>query len=124
MEFEKILHIVVTCFIHVLECIGILIIMVGGLRTFISYVRSGFNADRHDIKLGFARSLAFSLEFKLAGEILRTVITKTISEMYVLGAIILLRAILTVVIHYEIKFETENERLEQEQEQLEQKQSK
>lgn len=116
-EFETILNIIVTCSIHVLECMGILIIIVGGIRTFLSYAKSAFHMDSHDIKLDFARTLAFALEFKLAGEILRTVITKTIDEMYVLGAIILLRAILTFVIHYEIKFETENEKLEKVQEQ-------
>lgn len=51
--------------------------------------------------------LAFALEFKLGGEILRTVITKNMNELYMLGAVILLRSFLTLVIHYEIKFESD-----------------
>ena len=98
--FEEILTTVVTYLIHILECMGILVIAL--------YLKSGFHSDHHDIKLDFARTLAFALEFKLGGEILRTVITKTFNEMYVLAAIIVLRAILTFVIHYEIKFDSQN----------------
>jgi len=39
----------------------------------------------------------------LAAEILKTVIVRNFDEMYILAAIILLRAILTFVIHWEIK---------------------
>ncbi|RHP35652.1 DUF1622 domain-containing protein [Lachnotalea sp. AF33-28] len=106
--FEEILTTVVTYLIHILECMGILVITIGAVKAFALYLKSGFHSDHHDIKLDFARTLAFALEFKLGGEILRTVITKTFNEMYVLAAIIVLRAILTFVIHYEIKFDSQN----------------
>lgn len=91
--------------VHALELMGIFVIIVGAVRTFIIYVRSRFDVGDSEYKLYFAQSLAFALEFKLGAEILKTVITKTMSEIYMLGAIIILRAILTVVIHYEIKIE-------------------
>lgn len=105
---EELLAFIVPYIISVLECMGVFIIALSGLTTFYQYARTKFHPDNHDIKLSFARNLAFALEFKLAGEILRTVITKQLDEMYVLAAIIVLRALLTFVIHWEIKFDTEN----------------
>ena len=46
-----------------------------------------------------------ALEFKLGGEILRTVVVRDMAEIMQVGAIILLRAALTFLIHWEIKNE-------------------
>ena len=43
------------------------------------------------------------LEFKMAAEILRTVLIQSLDELIMLGAVILLRALLSLLIHYEIK---------------------
>ena len=43
------------------------------------------------------------LEFKMAAEILKTVLVQSMEELYMLGAVILLRALLSLLIHYEIK---------------------
>jgi len=91
--------------IPVLEMMGVFVVAVGAVQSFYKYLRSGFKADNTELKLGFAETLAMALEFKMGGEILKTVITKTINEMWVLAAIIILRAILTFVIHWEIKQE-------------------
>ena len=56
-------------------------------------------------KESVTHSVALSLEFKLGGEVLRTVIVRTKSELVVLGAIIVLRGILTFLIQWEIKNE-------------------
>ena len=56
-----------------------------------------------------AETLALSLEFKMAGEILKTVVSHTIEELSILGAVIVLRALLTFLIHWEIKVERESE---------------
>ena len=42
------------------------------------------------------------LEFKLGSEILRTVVVRELREILLVGAIILLRAALTFLIHWEI----------------------
>ena len=47
------------------------------------------------------------LEFKLGSEILRTVVVRDLSEIAIVGAIILLRAALTFLIHWENKNEEE-----------------
>lgn len=43
----------------------------------------------------------------MGAEILKTVIIRTMDEIIVLGAIILLRAILSLLIHYEMKVDHE-----------------
>ena len=53
-------------------------------------------------RLQLAKGMALGLEFKLGSEILRTVIVREFREIWLVGAIILLRASLTLLIHWEI----------------------
>ena len=39
----------------------------------------------------------------MAAEILRTVLVQSMDELYMLGAVILIRALLSLLIHWEIK---------------------
>ena len=57
--------------------------------------------------------IPLALEFKMGGEVLRTVVVREWSELGILGAIIVLRAMLTFLIHWEIK----NEKRETQEEQ-------
>ena len=57
------------------------------------------------VKIMLAQGIALALEFKLAGEVLRTVTVRDWSELAILGTIILLRGAITVLIHWEIKTE-------------------
>lgn len=50
-----------------------------------------------------ANGLATSLEFKMAAEILKTVLVRDLNELVVLGAVVLLRALLSLLIHFEMK---------------------
>ena len=56
-----------------------------------------------NIKFQLAEGLATSLEFKMAAEILKTVLVRDLQELMVLGAVILLRALLSLLIHFEMK---------------------
>ncbi|MEG0307977.1 MAG: DUF1622 domain-containing protein [Clostridium sp.] len=100
---HNIIQTTIPIIIQILELMGTVVIVVAGIKAFYRFVLSLFNHVNYSIKVDFAQSLALALEFKLAGEILKTVIVKSFDEMYILAAIILLRAILTFVIHWEIK---------------------
>ncbi len=63
------------------------------------------------VRLKLAEGIALSLEFKVGGELLRTVVVRDWQELGVLGAIILLRAALTFLIQWEIRIEKRNEEL-------------
>ncbi|WP_394960771.1 DUF1622 domain-containing protein [Candidatus Allofournierella merdavium] len=96
-----------------LEFIGVGVIVVAALQGIYNYVR------RDPLtRLKLAKGMAMGLEFKLGSEILRTVVVRQFSEIAIVGAIIVLRAALTFLIHWEIK--TEEAQMEQE---LEQKQA-
>lgn len=86
----------------VLDLFGITILVFTALKSFIQWLR-------HDTKLRLklAHGIALSLEFKMGSEVLRTVVVHEWAELGILGAIILLRGVLTFLIHWEIRNEEE-----------------
>lgn len=105
---EGIVHDIVPEIIGVIELIGIFVITVGSLRAFVFYVRSLLYKNHFPVKLALGNSLALGLEFKMGAEILKTVIIRSTDEIYMLGCIIVLRALLSVLIHFEVKSEKEH----------------
>lgn len=103
--FELFFHSTITLIVHILELMGVAVILVGAVRDFFWY----FRGRAVNIRLDLARSLALGLEFKLGGEILRTVIVRELSEIAAVGAIIVLRAALSFLIHWEIRHIGEDE---------------
>ena len=96
--FETYFHYFITLIIHVLEIMGVVIILFGAVRDFFWY----FTGRSSNIRLDLAQSMALGLEFKLGGEILRTVVAREWNEILTVGAIIVLRAALNFLIHWEI----------------------
>ena len=86
------------------EFIGILVIIFTGIKGVINLIQKNPTT-----KLNLAKGLAMGLEFKLGSEILRTVVVRDLSEIVIVGAIILIRAALTILIHWEIKNEESHE---------------
>lgn len=97
---QQILNQLTEAAILIFEFMGIGVIVAAGFRGIFEYVR------RDPLtRLNLARGMAMGLEFKLGSEILRTVIVRDLKEMLVVAGIILLRAALTFLIHWEIKNE-------------------
>lgn len=93
---------VVAIAIHCFELIGVGIIIAAGVRGFIQHLRRD-----PSVRLKLAQGMALGLEFKLGSEILRTVVVRELSEVFLVAAIIAVRAALTFLIHWEIKSEEE-----------------
>ena len=91
--------------LHILEIMGIIVLTIGAFKGFYHYIKSLITKDYYSIQYQFATSMAMALEFKLAAEILKTVLVRTLDEIIILGSIILLRALMTLIIHWEIKQE-------------------
>lgn len=89
--------------ISILELIGIFVVVVSSINAFYHYIGNTFMKKEWPIKFELANGLATGLEFKMAAEILKTVLVREMSELLVLGAIIVLRALLSFLIHFEIK---------------------
>lgn len=94
-----------------IELIGILVIIYGVVRSIILFVLSGGNLMASDPKIDLARALSYSLEFKLAAEILKSVLIQTLDEFIILAAIVILRVILTYVIHWELETSEESKHI-------------
>ena len=108
MLFEHLNSTLIKIVIHLLEGFGIFIIIFASIKAFYKYAISFFNFNDDTIKIELAKALALGLEFKLGSEILKTVLIRSLDEMYILGAIIFLRVILTFVIHWEIEKDTKH----------------
>lgn len=89
--------------ISALEIMGILVVAWSGIYAFWEYIQVTFMKRSLDLQFHLANGLAIGLEFKMAAEILKTVLVRELSELLILGAVILLRAILSVLIHFEMK---------------------
>ena len=100
VHVHNLLSIVVEASILLFEYVGVLILIMSGLVGFIGYLKKDPLT-----RLKLAKGMAMGLEFKLGGEILRTVLVRDFTEILLVGSIILLRAALTFLIHWEIKNE-------------------
>ncbi len=84
----------------ILELCGIVVLLAAAGKCFVQWIRGA-----RTLRLDLAQGIALSLEFKMGSEVLRTVIVREWEELGILGAIILLRGVLTFLIHWEIKHE-------------------
>jgi len=83
-----------------LELFGIVVLVYTAFKCFIQWIRRSTS-----LRLDLAKGIALSLEFKMGSEVLRTVIVREWEELGILGAVILLRGLLTFLIHWEIRQE-------------------
>lgn len=91
--------------ILLIEMAGIVVIVISMVRGFIGFVRK----DEHT-RINLAQGIMLGLEFKIGSEVLRSVIVTTWNELGTLAAIILLRSLLTLLLHWEIGEEEKREK--------------
>lgn len=99
---HEMIELVLPYMISILELIGIIVVFWSGLHGFWQCLQNTFMKKKFDLQANLAKGLAMGLEFKMAAEILRTVLIQSLDELYMLGAVILLRALLSLLIHYEM----------------------
>ena len=97
-------YIVEICTI-LMELFGIAVLVYTAIKCFIQWIKK----DTRHLRLNLAEGIALSLEFKMGSEVLRTVVVRDWEELGILGAVILLRGLLTFLIHWEIKSERRDE---------------
>ncbi len=92
-------------FAYFLEFIGIAIIIIGSFRALIRLIQSLIKRIGFHVVIELGRALSLALEFKMGAEIIKTVIIHNLEELAILGFVVLLRAILLFIIHWEIHLE-------------------
>lgn len=98
--FESIFRVIIHFSILIVECVGVVVLLIACAKSVYGY----FTRAPH-VRLMLAQGIALSLEFKLGGEVLRTVTAREWNELTILGAVVLLRIAMTILIHWEIKNE-------------------
>ena len=109
MNLHHLLAQIIPNLAAVIEIVGVIVIIYGVIRSLYLFISSRGNLMASDPKLDLAKALAYSLEFKLAAEILKSVIIQTLDEFIILASIVVLRVILTFVIHWEIESSEKSE---------------
>lgn len=102
MLIEHLLEAVIPYITGSLELIGVAIIAISSIRGLFKLFMNGFNFKEDDIGIELAKSMTLSLEFKLAGEIVKTVVIRTLDEFIILACVAILRVVLSFVLHWEL----------------------
>ena len=105
---EKLIETILPSIISVLELMGIFVVSFSALHAFWEYLQTILLHREFDFKVELANGLATALEFKMAAEILKTVLVREMTELLILGAVIALRALLSLLIHFELRGEQEH----------------
>ena len=103
MVIEHVVELILPHIIAICELIGIVVVTISALKAFYQYLKQFITHKNTNFKVELAQGLASGLEFKMAAEILKTVLVRSLDELIILGAVILLRALLSVLIHVEMK---------------------
>ena len=99
---DNILHAV----IEIIDLMGVIVIVYCATRSFITYLIGIFKSDIKFDRFHLGHSMGIALDFLMCAEILRTLTAVTFEELLKLGGIIILRGILALMIHFEIKSNT------------------
>lgn len=108
-NYGAIVHIVAEFVVRSLELIGILIIVFGSVQAIVLFFRNLIKKKRTNIVISLGKALALALEFKMGAEIINTVIVRDMTELGILAIVVAIRALLAILIHWEIKSENKTE---------------
>ena len=105
MILEHLNEFLLPIIISLAETTGILIIAYSLVKCFIEYVMHIFKKctkTEDHLQENLAEGLATALEFMMGAEILKTVSVPNVNELMGLGLIILMRVVLSLLIHFEL----------------------
>jgi uncharacterized membrane protein len=108
---EEALNAVVDILVRLVEAAGALVIFVGAVQGFFRFLVIAARTREAErfvpVRLDVGRFLALGLEFQLAGDILRTAVAPTFSEIGELAAVAAIRTALNYFLGREIREERE-----------------
>lgn len=102
---KDLLHPIAEISASILELIGILIIIIGTIRALVRLADSVLKKKGFHVAMDLGKALSLALEFKMGAEIIKTVIIHNLEELAILGVVVTIRALLSVVIHWEMRLE-------------------
>ena len=108
LQFKEFLHPMAEISAGILEMIGILIIIIGSFRALVRLFQCLIKKQPFHVVIDLGKALSLALEFKMGAEIIKTVIIHNLNELAILGIVIIIRALLAFLIHWEIRLEEKN----------------
>ncbi|MFF9360329.1 DUF1622 domain-containing protein [Streptomyces griseoluteus] len=104
---ESTLRDAIGLLVRLIESAGALIIFIGAVWAFVQFVRAGIRgrgkvAGFNRIRLSLGQFLVLGLEFQLAGDVLRTAVAPSFTEIGQLAAIAAIRTALNYFLGREI----------------------
>ena len=93
---------------YVIEAVGVLVMVIGFFLSSISFLkyvkRKSTSTSYREYRRNLGRSIILSLEFLIAGDIIRTIVlADTLENVAVLGGIILIRTLLGLMLDLEVE---------------------
>ena len=104
-QYKDVLYILAEISTSTLELVGVLIIIIGSCRALYRLVSSLLKKQPFRVVVDLGKALSLALEFKMGAEIIKTVIIHNLEELAILGVVIVIRALLAVLIHWEMRIE-------------------
>ena len=100
---EELIASILPVIISLIELVGIFVVAWSTFSAFWECLQNVLFHKNYATQFHLANGLAMGLEFKMAAEILKTVLVQELRELLILGAVILLRALLSLLIHFELR---------------------
>ncbi len=101
-SYKDILYFLAEIAAGALELVGVIIIIIGSFRALVRLIKSFAKKSSFKGEVDLEKSLSLALEFKMGAEIIKTVIIHNLEELAILGVVIIIRALLSLLIHWEI----------------------
>ncbi len=99
----NLLYQVLDWIVPICEIMAVVVILISVGTAFFFYIRNMFTPDERDVKINLMSGLSLGLEFAMAAEILKTIEHHNLEDLLLLGGVIVMRVILALTIHFELK---------------------
>ena len=100
---ETILESILSWVVPLCEIIAIIVILISVGIAFFHYIRNLFTPASRDIKIDLMSGMSLGIEFAMAAEILKTLQKQDLEQLLLLGGVILIRVVLALMIHFELR---------------------
>ena len=104
-HLKELLYPIAEISASLLELVGIAIIIIGSFRALVLLVKGIVKKRPFHTASDLGKALSLALEFKMGAEIIKTVIIHSLEELAILGIVIVIRALLAFIIHWEMRLE-------------------
>lgn len=103
---EEAFRVIVKYSMLLLELAGVVIIVFSAVKAAVGVLRG----KKEGASLALGQGIALALSFLLGSEVMRTIIVPSTQDLIITGALVVMRAAMTILIHWEIKNEKAEEK--------------